>query len=73
MSSAGDRPLNFFWLFDVPKFAVVKGDAIVGLSRTGHGLLGYVMTALVLGHIAAALRHHFVLKDGVLNRMLRGA
>jgi len=71
MSSAGDRPLNFFWLFDVPKFDVAKTDAITGLSRQAHTVLGYAMTALVVGHIAAALRHHFLLKDNVLNRMLR--
>ena len=73
MSSANDRPLTFFWLFDVPKFAVAKGDAIAGLSHEGHEILGYLMTALVLGHIAAALRHHVLLKDNILNRMLRGA
>lgn len=70
MSSAGDRPLNWFFLFDVPKFAVSKGDAIVGLSHDAHGLMGYVWAVLIALHIGAALRHHFVLKDGVLRRML---
>ncbi|MEJ7932798.1 cytochrome b [Sphingobium sp. AN558] len=70
MSSAGDRPLNWFFLFDVPKFAVSKGDAIVGVSHDAHGLMGYVWTVLIALHIGAALRHHFVLKDGVLRRML---
>jgi len=70
MSSAGDRPLNWFFLFDVPKFAVTKTDALVGISRASHGPLGFIWAALILIHIAAALRHHFVLKDGVLRRML---
>ncbi|TZG26341.1 cytochrome b [Sphingomonas montanisoli] len=70
MSSAGTRPLQWFWLFDVPKFDVAKGDAIVGLSGGGHGLMGYAMIALLIGHIGAALRHHFLLKDDVLRRML---
>uniref|UniRef100_UPI003B3B1CC6 cytochrome b n=1 Tax=Sphingobium sp. TaxID=1912891 RepID=UPI003B3B1CC6 len=39
MVSAGTRPLHWFFLFDVPKFAVEKGDAIVGLSRGAHELL----------------------------------
>ena len=73
MSSAGDRPLNWFWMFDVPKFAVAKGDAITGLSRGAHTVLGYTMAVLVLGHIGAALRHHFILKDRILNRMLKSA
>lgn len=70
MSSAGDRPLDWFFLFDVPKFAVTKTDAIVGISRGSHEPLGFIWAVLILIHIAAALRHHFVLKDGVFRRML---
>ena len=70
MSSAGTYPLTWFWLFDVPRFAVTKGDAVVGLSRSAHELLGLAFAALALIHIAAALRHHFVVKDSVLRRML---
>jgi cytochrome b561 len=70
MSSAGTRPLNWFFLFDVPKFAVGKEDAIVGLSRGAHELLPWLWVALIILHIGAALRHHFALKDDVLRRML---
>ena len=70
MSSAGNRPLNWFFLFDVPKFAVAKGDAIVGLSRGAHELLPWLWVALIVLHVGAALRHHFLLKDDVLRRML---
>ncbi|MFT4089093.1 MAG: cytochrome b [Asticcacaulis sp.] len=34
-----------------------------------HGELGWVLLALVCGHIFMALFHHFVLKDGTLKRM----
>ncbi|CAN5280963.1 cytochrome b [soil metagenome] len=70
MSSANDRPLTWFWLFDIPKFGVTKGDAIVGVSGEAHEVLGLIFGALILLHIAAALRHHFILKDGILRRML---
>lgn len=70
MSSAGTRPLSWFFLFDVPKFAVGKEDAIVGLSGGAHELLPWLWVALILLHIGAALRHHFALKDDVLRRML---
>ncbi|WP_313801157.1 cytochrome b [Sphingobium sp.] len=70
MSSAGNRPLNWFFLFDVPKFAVSKGDAIVGVSGGTHEVMGFVWAALILVHVAAALRHHFILKDRVLLRMV---
>lgn len=70
MSSAGRYPLNWFGLFPVPKFAVAKGDAIVGLTDQAHLYLGWLLLLLALGHAAAALRHHFVLRDAVLGRML---
>ena len=70
MSSAGSRPINWFFLFDVPKFAVAKTDGIVGLSHQAHESLPWAWVALLLLHIGAALRHHFVLKDDVLRRMI---
>ncbi|WCP13227.1 Cytochrome b561 [Sphingobium sp. AntQ-1] len=70
MTSAGTRPLNWFFLFDVPKFGVGKEDAIVGLSRGAHELLPWLWAALIAIHVSAALRHHLVLKDDVLRRML---
>ncbi|OAN51977.1 MULTISPECIES: cytochrome b [unclassified Sphingobium] len=70
MTSAGTRPLNWFFLFDVPKFAVAKGDAIVGVSSEAHELLPWLWVVLIALHVGAALRHHFVLKDDILRRML---
>lgn len=70
MSSPGPRPISFFGLFDVPKFAVVKDSMLHEISHEGHELLGFAMIALLVIHIAAALRHHIVLKDGILARML---
>jgi len=37
-----------------------------------HGLLANTIIFIAAGHAAAALWHHFVLRDGVLNRMLPG-
>ena len=70
MTSAGSRPLSWFGLFDIPKFNVTKDDAIVGLSGEGHEILALLFGALAIIHIAAALRHHFILKDNVLRRMI---
>jgi cytochrome b561 len=70
MSSAGRYPLNWFFLFDVPKFAVTKDDAIVGFSAEAHEIFAFAWIALLILHVAAALRHHFILKDDVLRRML---
>lgn len=35
-----------------------------------HGAGAWLLIALVLVHAGAALRHHFILRDGILRRML---
>ena len=40
------------------------------LLEEAHELLSYLLIALVVMHVAAALYHHFVLRDSVLVRML---
>lgn len=69
-SSAGKYPLSIYGLFDWPKLAVAKGSALAEAAHEGHEVLGFVMAALVVLHVAAALHHHFVIKDNVLRRML---
>ena len=72
-SSAGPWPLHFFWLFDVPKFAVEKGAPLAIGTHNAHVVFGYAWVALLIGHVGAALRHQFVLKDDILKRMWREA
>lgn len=43
--------------------------AAVEFGGNFHGELGWVLLALIVGHIAMALYHHFVKKDGLLHRM----
>jgi cytochrome b561 len=70
MSSAGKRPLDWFGLFPVAKLPVARDTMLYDLSHEGHEILGLVLGALAIGHILAALRHQFILKDGVLRRMI---
>lgn len=37
--------------------------------REGHGLFSRLLLALIVAHVAGALYHQFVLKDGLLRRM----
>lgn len=67
MVSAGTRPLTWFGLFDIPKLPVDKAAGAFGSQA--HGLLGWLMLALVVLHVAAALRHRLILRDGILARM----
>jgi cytochrome b561 len=62
------RPVSWFGLFDLPLLPVTRDIAVA--AHEAHELLGLLMAGLVILHIAAALRHHFVLRDRVLERML---
>jgi cytochrome b561 len=72
-SSNPERPHPFSWfgLFDVPLLPVTREMA--ASAHDAHELLALLLTGLVALHIAAALRHHFLLRDRALVRMLPGA
>lgn len=71
MSSAVPERHPFgFGLFDVPFLPVPRGFASAGPAFLIHTALGFLMIGLVVLHIAAALKHHFIDKDDVLERML---
>lgn len=42
------------------------------LWKEAHEILAWSLVAMVAAHVAAALWHHLVLRDGVLRRMLPG-
>ncbi|MDE2411997.1 MAG: cytochrome b [Sphingomonadales bacterium] len=69
VASASDRPLTWFGLFPVAKFAVTRGDTAYVLGHEMHELLGWLFAALVVLHVVAALYHHFAMRDGLLRRM----
>jgi cytochrome b561 len=69
---SGGESMSFFGLQIAPPFAE--------WSRPAHHLVGelhewngWAIIAIAAGHAAAALYHHYVLRDGVLRRMLPGA
>jgi cytochrome b561 len=50
-------------------FSASDRETIAGVSHQAHHLLANGLLLLVLLHIAAALRHQFLLKDNLLSRM----
>ncbi|MCW6512939.1 cytochrome b [Lichenifustis flavocetrariae] len=60
--------LGVVQLPDLVEANQVLGDRLFVL----HGWLGYGILALLTLHIAGALRHRFIKKDGVLQRMTTG-
>ncbi|GGB42230.1 cytochrome b561 [Roseibium aquae] len=53
----------------VPAFLGSKEEA-EGLFKSAHFYLGWLAIALVVTHVGAALKHHFIERDSTLRRML---
>jgi len=69
MSSARGFPVSWFSLFQLPDL-VAKNRPLYEAMLTTHGVLACALVAIATLHALAALKHHFVLKDTVLRRML---
>jgi superoxide oxidase len=68
-SSAYGVRVNLFLLFQLP--TVIARDPAFGEELGAiHNFLGYSLLALIGAHAAAALFHHFLRRDDVLNAML---
>jgi cytochrome b561 len=75
---------EFFFMFDIPKFEstqlfqllVIEGLGLTGKEFEGpidfihKNIMGaWLVWMLILGHVAAALYHHFIKKDRTLYKM----
>ena len=69
MSSAQGFPVVWFGLWQLPDL-VAKNAELGKQLQTLHVVLNYTLLVAVVGHIGAALQHHFIKKDGVLTRMV---
>jgi cytochrome b561 len=62
------RVISWFGLLDLPVLPV--SHAVAEAAKEGHEILGWAMAILVAVHILAALRHHLILRDDTLKRIL---
>lgn len=69
MTAAKNFPFRWFGLFPWP-MPIGPNEQLADIMEATHTALAVVLAATVTLHILAALKHHFVLKDGVLKRML---
>lgn len=77
MSSARGFPVAWFGFFPKSWFGSVQLPDLVPKNKplydallTTHQALQWVLYTVVALHVLAALKHHFMLKDNVLKRML---
>ncbi len=72
MSQSAGVPVSFFGLFEFPIF-LSKDPSLAEFFRAAHGVIWILLVLAVIGHIGAALYHHFIQKDDVLKKMSFGA
>jgi cytochrome b561 len=68
-SSASGFQTVYLGLVPIPDL-LSKDKALADALRLAHKSINYTMAAVIVLHIGAALKHHFVDKDDVLRRML---
>jgi cytochrome b561 len=69
MSSARGFPVSWFGFIQLPDL-VPKNKALFDALLETHETLAWALYTIVALHVVAALKHHFMLKDNVLRRML---
>lgn len=69
IDSAANIPFRVFWLFPLPRLTD-PGEPLEEMARQVHLWMSIILAVLVVGHVGAALWHHFVARDDVLRRML---
>lgn len=70
-NSASNFPLRWFGLFPVPALSG-PDKALKALAHEVHEAGFYLLALLLLVHVAAALKHHFLDRDATLARMTPG-
>ena len=70
MRSAGGWPVRMIEGWNVPPIAPVD-PTLYALLRDAHGILAWLLFAVVIGHLSGALLHGWVYRDGVFSSMVR--
>ena len=68
-SSAAGFPIVWFGVLPLPDF-VDKNRELAELIKPLHWMAAYGLATVVVVHIAAAIKHHFIDRDNILRRML---
>jgi cytochrome b561 len=67
-SSAAGFPIVVFGVLPLPDF-VSPDKALAEILKGTHANLAFLLAILVIGHLAGALKHQFIDRDGLLSRM----
>ncbi|KTD36697.1 cytochrome b-561 transmembrane protein [Legionella nautarum] len=70
MAVAANKAPYFFGLFHLSIPGIKPNQALSHLMKETHNTIAWVIIVLVILHIAGAIKHYFIDKDKVLQRML---
>ncbi|MGB4062035.1 MAG: cytochrome b [Burkholderiaceae bacterium] len=70
-SSAAGFPIVVFGVLPLPDFVPVD-KPLAELIKPWHEITAFALAGLVVLHVAAALKHQLIDRDGLLTRMLPG-
>ncbi|RZB12598.1 cytochrome b [Ehrlichia minasensis] len=68
MSSASGKAIKIF-SFDVP-LLIENNKNIANIAQQCHNICAYILPILIIMHILAALKHKFIDKDNIFNRII---
>jgi cytochrome b561 len=68
-SSAAGLPIVWFGVLPLPDFVSVNKDLANSLLKPLHAYAAFTLAAVVVLHVAAALKHQFVDRDNLMSRM----
>jgi cytochrome b561 len=71
MSQAFGYPVAVFGLFSLPRL-VWHSKSLGSFLLQVHGVVAVLLAAIILVHVAAALKHHFIDRNRTLMRMIEG-
>lgn len=68
-SSSAGFPIVVFGVLPLPDFMPVNKE-MAELIKPWHGYSAFLLLALVIAHVGAAVKHQWIDKDGLISRML---
>lgn len=71
-SASALRPLYWFGLLHVPSLTGGANRDLADIAKETHEWLFWTLLVVAAGHAAIGLYHHFVTRDGILERMWPG-
>lgn len=70
LTSSAGLPVSFFGLFTLPNLVSVS-EANRHVFTTMHQWIAYTLIGVICLHVGAALKHFFIDKDTILQRMIK--